>query len=94
MRRTLVSTLDSHEIRLTTLEFQLMEVFMDNRSRVLSRERLLDLVTGRKWDPYDRAIDVQVARLRRKIEDDPRRPELIVTVRGEGYMFTPELTRN
>jgi DNA-binding response OmpR family regulator len=93
MRRTLVSTLDEQEIRLTTLEFQLMEAFLQNRSRVLSRERLLDLVTGRKWDPYDRAIDVQVARLRRKIEDDPRKPELIVTVRGEGYMFTPELTR-
>lgn len=92
MRRTLVSTLDDREIRLTTLEFQLLEAFLQNRSRVLSRERLLDLVTGRKWDPYDRAIDVQVARLRRKIEDDPKKPELIVTVRGEGYIFTPELT--
>ena len=93
MRRTLVSTLDDHEVRLTTLEFQLLEAFLQNHSRVLSRERLLDLVTGRKWDPYDRAIDVQVARLRRKTENDPRRPEIIVTVRGEGYMFTPELTR-
>lgn len=94
MRRTLISTLDDHEIRLTTLEFQLLEAFLQNHSRVLTRERLLDLVTGRKWDPYDRAIDVQVARLRRKIEDDPRRPEIIVTVRGEGYMFTPELIRD
>jgi two-component system phosphate regulon response regulator OmpR len=93
MRMTLVSTRDDQEIRLTTLEFQLLEAFLQNHSRVLSRERLLDLVTGRKWDPYDRAIDVQVARLRRKIEDDPRKPELIVTVRGEGYMFTPDLTR-
>ncbi len=76
MRRTLVSTSDNQEIRLTTLEFQLLEAFLQNHSRVLSRERLLDLVTGRKWDPYDCAIDVQVARLRRKIEDDPRKPEL------------------
>lgn len=76
MRRTLVSTSDNQEIRLTTLEFQLLEAFLQNHSRVLSRERLLDLVTGRKRDPYDRAIDVQVARLRRKIEDDPRKPEL------------------
>ncbi len=76
------------------MEFQLLEAFLQNQSRVLTRERLLDLVTGRKWDPYDRAIDVQVARLRRKIEDDPRRPEIIVTVRGEGYMFTPELIRD
>ncbi len=76
MRRTLVSTSDNQEIRLTTLEFQLLEAFLQNHSRVLSRERLLDLVTGRKWDPYDRASDVQVARLRRKIEDDPRKPEL------------------
>ncbi|MEE2969036.1 MAG: response regulator [Pseudomonadota bacterium] len=76
MRRTLVSTSDNQEIRLTTLEFQLLEAFLQNHSRVLSRERLLDFVTGRKWDPYDRAIDVQVARLRRKIEDDPRKPEL------------------
>ena len=76
MRRTLVSTSDNQEIRLTTLEFQPLEAFLQNHLRVLSRERLLDLVTGRKWDPHDRAIDVQVARLRRKIEDDPRKPEL------------------
>lgn len=92
MRRVLVSSRDGHDVRLTTLEFQLLEAFVRNPSRVLTRERLLDLVTGRKWDPYDRAIDVQIARLRRKIEDDPRKPELIATVRGEGYMFMAEIS--
>ncbi len=92
MRRKLVSTVDGAEVRLTTLEFQLLEALIRNPARVLSRERLLDIVSGRKWEPYDRAIDVQIARLRRKIEDDPATPRLITTVRGEGYMFTAEVS--
>jgi two-component system OmpR family response regulator len=58
---------------------------------VLSRDQLLDLVHGREATPFDRSIDVQVSRLRRKIESDSRSPEMIVTVRGDGYMFTPEV---
>ena len=53
----------------------------------MSRDRLLDLTRGREAGPFDRTIDVQVGRLRRKIEDDPQNPTLIKTVRGGGYMF-------
>jgi two-component system OmpR family response regulator len=56
---------------------------------VLSRDRLLDLSRHREAGPFDRTIDVQVGRLRRKLEDDPKNPSMIKTVRGGGYMFTP-----
>ena len=61
--------------------------------RVLSRDQLLDLCKGRAAQPFDRSIDVQVGRLRRKIEPDPSEPRIITTVRGGGYMFAPEVTR-
>jgi two-component system OmpR family response regulator len=60
---------------------------------VLSRDQLLDLARGRDAQPFDRSIDVQVSRLRRKIEPDPKQPLLIKTVRGGGYMFTPDVAR-
>jgi two-component system OmpR family response regulator len=60
---------------------------------VLSRDQLLDLCKGRAAQPFDRSIDVQVGRLRRKIEPDPAEPKIITTVRGGGYMFAPEVTR-
>src|SRR5579885_3351332 len=75
------------EVRLTTGEFDLLAAFVTNANQVLSRDRLLDLARNREAGPFDRTIDVQVGRLRRKIEDDPQRPTLIKTVRGGGYMF-------
>jgi len=60
---------------------------------VLSRDRLLDLVCGREAGPFDRTIDVQVGRLRRKLNDDPQQPQLIKTVRGGGYMFAVPVER-
>ena len=77
------------EVRLTTGEFELLAAFVDHAGQVLSRDRLLDLARGREAGPFDRTIDVQVGRLRRKLEDDPRTPSLIKTVRGGGYIFTP-----
>jgi two-component system, OmpR family, response regulator len=77
------------EVRLTTGEFDLLAAFVNNASQVLSRERLLDLARNREAGPFDRTIDVQVGRLRRKLEDDPQNPTLIKTVRGSGYIFTP-----
>lgn len=74
-------------VPLTTAEFELLRAFARNANRVLSRDRLLDLVKGRAWSAYDRSIDTQVVRLRRKIERDPSKPELIKTVRGGGYIF-------
>src|SRR6202011_6226608 len=77
------------EVRLTTGEFDLLTAFVNNANQVLTRDRLLDLARNREAGPFDRTIDVQVGRLRRKLEDDPQRPMMIKTVRGTGYIFTP-----
>lgn len=77
------------EVRLTTGEFDLLAAFVHNANQVLTRDRLLDLARNREAGPFDRTIDVQVGRLRRKLEDDPQNPTLIKTVRGSGYIFTP-----
>lgn len=73
---------------LTTADFKLLKAFLDHPNRALSRDRLMDLIDGPEWTPLDRTIDNQVARLRRKIERDPSRPQLIKTIRGIGYMLT------
>ncbi len=78
-------------IPLTTAEFALLEVFVRNVNRVLSRDRIMDLTKGHEWNPLDRTIDNHVARLRKKIELDPESPLLIKTVRGVGYCFTADV---
>jgi two-component system OmpR family response regulator len=93
--------LDRRELRdaagvlvpLSTGEFELLAAFTQHPQRVLSRDQLLDLARGRDALPFDRAIDVQVSRLRRKIEADAREPELIKTVRGGGYLFAATVER-
>jgi len=75
------------EIPMTAMEFDLLRAFAENPNRVLSRDRLLDLAHNRDWEPFDRSIDVRVTRLRKKIEDDPAKPQVIKTVRGAGYVF-------
>jgi len=82
------------EVRLTTGEFDLLAAFVNNANQVLTRDRLLDLARNREAGPFDRTIDVQVGRLRRKLEDDPQRPTMIKTVRGTGYIFTPTVEVN
>src|SRR6267142_6833520 len=72
------------EVRLTTGEFDLLAAFVNNANQVLTRDRLLDLARNREPGPFDRTIDVQVGRLRRKLEDDPQRPTMIKTGRGTG----------
>jgi DNA-binding response OmpR family regulator len=86
-RMTLVDR-DGRPCDLTTADFKLLTAFLDNPQRPLSRDRLMDLIDGPEWAPLDRAIDNQVARLRKKIERDPSRPMLIKTVRGIGYQLT------
>ena len=78
--------------QLTTAEFDLLVILVQRPNRVLSRDTLLDLLKGQDWAAYDRIIDTQVARLRKKIEVDPEVPELIKTVRGVGYSFTADVT--
>ena len=75
---------------LTTSEFSLLKAFAENPKRVMSRERLLDLANARDPDAFDRAIDVRITRIRRKVEPDPEHPRIIRTVRGAGYVFSPE----
>jgi two-component system OmpR family response regulator len=75
-------------VPLSAGEFDLLAAFTSHPQRVLSRDYLLDLAKGRDAQPFDRSIDVQVSRLRRKIEEDPSNPQLITTVRGGGYIFT------
>ncbi len=92
-RRELRSA-DETLIPLSSGEFDLLLAFAEHPGRVLTRDQLLDLARGRGADAFDRSIDVQVSRLRRKIEVDPRNPELIKTVRQGGYMFTPAVRRS
>ena len=74
-------------VALTRAEFELLAALTGRPGEVLSRDRLLDLITHRSWEPSDRTIDVLVRRLRRKIEKDPKAPEIIITAHGEGYVF-------
>ena len=89
--------LDSHqlfdaagnEVPLTSMEFDLLKAFAEHPNRVLSRDQLLDLAHNRGWEPFDRSIDIRIARIRRKIESNPSKPQVIKTVRGAGYVYQP-----
>jgi two-component system, OmpR family, response regulator len=78
---------------LTTSDFNLLEAFVKRPHRVLSRDDIMDLLKGHDWSPLDRSIDNLIARLRKKIERDPDRPQLIKTVRGVGYTFAADSKR-
>ncbi|QQA41175.1 response regulator [Pelagovum pacificum] len=82
---------DGVGVPLSTAEFRLLKVLVDHPGLVLSRDQLLDLTVGREADPFDRSIDNQISRLRRKVERDPKSPTIIQTHRGGGYSFTPEV---
>ncbi|MBC2656077.1 response regulator [Pseudomonas sp. MSSRFD41] len=84
---------DQVMIPLSAGEFDLLLVFVEHPQRILTREQLLDLARGQAHDAFDRSIDVQVSRLRRKLEFDTKRPAMIRTVRNGGYLFTPSVTR-
>ncbi len=85
---------DGNPCDLTTSELQLLEVFVQRPNRVLTRDQLMDLLKGQHWNANDRSIDNQIARLRKKIEADPKNPRYLKTVRGLGYNFTAEVDRN
>jgi DNA-binding response OmpR family regulator len=82
---------DGAAVTLTTFEFELLAALATRPGRPLSRERILELIAHRQWDPDNRSIDVLVGKLRKKLGDDARAPRLIQTVRGLGYVFTAEL---
>jgi two-component system OmpR family response regulator len=82
---------DGVGVPLSTAEFRLLKVFVEHPGLVLSRDQLLDLTVGREAGPFDRSIDNQVSRLRKKVETDPKNPSIIQTHWGGGYSFMPEV---
>ena len=89
--RRLVSP-DGNKVALTRAEFELLNALVARPGAVLTRERLLQSIAHRSWDPSDRTVDVLVRRLRRKLEADPKSPEIIITAHGEGYLFAAEVS--
>ncbi len=79
-------------VPLSKSEYDLLLVFLENPMRIMNRDQLLDILTGQIADPFDRSIDVRVARLRKKIEEDPKNPKIILTLRGDGYQFNANVT--
>jgi DNA-binding response OmpR family regulator len=89
-RATRAVRLAGEERPLTSYQFALLVAFAERPGRVLSREALMDLVKGEPLEAFDRSIDVHVSRIRAAIEDDPKRPRRIITVRGAGYVFAKD----
>lgn len=82
---------DGVVVSLSGGEYRLLRLLVEHPNRVLNRDQLMELIHGRGADPYDRAIDVQVSRLRQRLRDDIREPQLIKTVRGEGYVLAADV---
>ncbi|MDW6022485.1 response regulator transcription factor [Mesorhizobium sp. BAC0120] len=76
------------EVAITPMESQLLTVFAEHRGRILNRDQLLELAHDRGWEPFDRSIDIRISRLRKKIEPNATKPEVIKTVRGVGYVYS------
>jgi DNA-binding response OmpR family regulator len=81
------AALSDHDLALTTYEFALLRALVERAGRVLTRERIMEIVRGAADEAFDRSIDVHISHLRQKLGDDPRRPKLLKTVRGIGYML-------
>jgi DNA-binding response OmpR family regulator len=88
-KRILIDPIDGSEDKLSASEFDLLKDFAENPNRPLQRDWLLEVTAHREMEAFDRAIDLRITRLRRKIESDPAHPVAIRTVRGVGYMFVP-----
>ncbi len=86
-RTTRSAQLAGRALMLTTAEFELLGFLVRNRGRVMTRERIMDETKGIDWEAYDRSIDILVSRLRQKLDDDPKQPTFIRTIRGVGYSF-------
>jgi len=84
---------DGIAVPLSSGEFRLLQALVEHASRVMSRDRLMDVLSGREAGPFDRSVDVMISRLRRRLGDDGREPEIIKTVRSEGYLFAAKVER-
>jgi two-component system, OmpR family, response regulator len=87
---SMTASLASRPLHLTTYEFKILRVLAERQNRVVSREQLLQLAQGTTDESFDRSIDVRISRLRQKLREDPRRPSLLRTVRGAGYMLSED----
>jgi DNA-binding response OmpR family regulator len=85
--RAKLYALDGEEVALTAMEFDLLKAFANHPNRPLTRDQLLDLAHNKDMDAFDRSIDIRILRLRRKLEEDPEKPQVLKTMRGLGYMF-------
>ena len=81
---------EGREVAITSMEYELLRVFTEHPNKVLTRDQILTFTKNREWEPFDRSIDIRIARLRRKVEANPGEPQAIRTVRGAGYMFVPQ----
>ncbi len=84
---------DGLVVPLSGAEYKLLNVLLAHPNRILNRDQLLDLTQGRESDPFDRSIDVLISRLRKRLGDDPKTPQIIKTVRGEGYILSAKVTK-
>lgn len=84
---------DNVIVSLSGAEFRLLKVFLENPNQILDRDKLLTLTQGRESEPFDRSIDLQISRLRQKLGDDARTPQIIKTVRNEGYVLTVPVSK-
>ena len=87
--RTRSVSLENQPLDLTTMEFEILSLFLKNPGTVLTREEIMDRIRGIDWEAYNRSVDVGVSRLRQKLHDDPKRPHYIKTIWGAGYQFLP-----
>jgi two-component system OmpR family response regulator len=88
-----LTTPDNLVVPLSNAEFRLLWTFIERPGRILTRDQLLDAARGKTAEAFDRSIDLLVSRLRQKLDDDPKAPTLLKTVRGEGYLFDAKVTR-
>jgi two-component system torCAD operon response regulator TorR len=91
MDRRLLINEDQTMQQLTEGEFQLLNILMIHSGQVLSRDKILERIRNREWVPSDRTVDVLIGRLRKKLGDEPANPEIILTIHGTGYLFTPKV---
>jgi len=80
-------SITGEDVPLTAMEYDLLKAFADRPNRILTRDQLLDLAHNKDMEAFDRSIDIRIMRLRRKLEDDPEHPQVLKTIRGQGYMF-------
>ena len=88
-----VVRVDGEEKIITSYQFVLLLILAERAGRVLSRDALMDLLKGEKLEAFDRSVDVHISRIRAAIEDDPKKPRRILTVRGAGYVFARDQDR-